>query len=183
MLKASSGATVGLVALGVCAVMLGVATAHSGDQARTRRTRVIDFTGRPIAESLRPDDDIVVIREFGESIGVDPIDGHDQALAVVASSTRLTMAVVDVTGVAALLANEGSSVQTKFVARVVEVLSVGAEVKAGDRVQQGQAIEFADVGGEVAIRGVIVRAEPVVDYPYPGRYFVVLVLACMRTGG
>lgn len=152
-------------------VMLGVA-AHADDQQTSRRTRAIKFTSRPIAESLLPDDEIVTLPRLGAGGMITEIDTADEVLAAAVPYT--TIALVDVTGVSPLLTSEGTIIRTQFVGSVAEVLSTGARRPSTDHVRPGQIIEFTNVGGEVAIRGVIVRADPVVDYAYPKRYLAIL---------
>ena len=85
-----------------------------------------------------------------------------------------TTAIVTVTGVSGLLANENTWISTKFVATVNEVLKTGKKVGKRDRVSRGQRIEFSLLGGEAAVNGVVVRFQDVVQYPIGRKYLVFL---------
>lgn len=163
-----------LVAVGVFATSLVGSAPADAEQARSRRVRTISHTSRPIAESLRPDDDIVVLPRIGAGGTLSEIDTREKMLAAFVAGGYATVAIIDVTGVTSLLADGGTVIHTQFVGTVADVLSRGAKLAATDVVEKGQNVEFARPGGEVAIRGVIVREDPVVDYPYPARYVAFL---------
>jgi hypothetical protein len=140
---------------------------------RERHVRKIPFTTRPIAESLRPDDDIVIVEWDIEDIVAADTTAFE-ALKVAVAHQLSTTAIVTVTGVSGVLALENSWIHTKFVATVDEVLKTGKDVTGRDRISRGQAVEFFVVGGEAAVNGVVVRAGDVVTYPIGRKYLVFL---------
>jgi hypothetical protein len=158
-----------LSALGVLVVSIDA----GGQSPSPRKVRTIHITGQPIAESLRPDDEIVELAPLGE--GASHLRQPPPVLFE--SSMRRgesSVVRVDVTGVSGVLAAEGTFVWTKFVGTIVEVLKVGKARGARPAMVVGRAIEFSNVGGEVAIGGVVVRSSFLVQYPYPAQYVAVL---------
>jgi hypothetical protein len=145
----------------------------AGGQQTPRKVRTIHITGKPIAESLRPDDEIVELAPLGE--GASHLWQPPRALFENAMRQGGSSVVrVDVTGVSGVLAVEGAFVWTKFVSTIVEVLKVGNARGARAAMVVGRAIEFSNVGGEAAIGGVVVRSSFLIQYPYPAQYVVVL---------
>lgn len=151
-----------------------VAAAGQGEQARPRQIRKLAFSPSPIAERLRPDDEIVVV-EWNLDVAVfDTEPTSFEAVKIAVTGLASTTAIVTVTGASGVLALENSWVHTKFVATVDDVLRTGKELQSRDRVSRGQSIEFHVHGGEAAVRGVIVRARDVVAYPLGRKYLVFL---------
>lgn len=154
---------------------LSGSTAAGIAQFQERSVRKIPFSNKPIAEGLRPDDDIVIVEwVLADRPRWDKEPSRSEALLVAVSELPTTVAIVTVTGVSGVLALENSWIHTKFVATVDEVLRTGKEVRPVDRVQVKQTIEFHVHGGEVAVNGVIVRARDVVNYPIGRKYLVFL---------
>jgi len=152
------------------ALALYVSALNAG-QVPARRTRTIPFSGKPVAESLLPDDDIVEIAPFGEALG--RYDEPPRVLFERGVQRAAMIVEVDVTVVSGVLADEGMFVRTRFVGQVREVIAA-RNVKPGDGISVGQPLEFSVGGGEVAIRGVVVRTVLRADYPFPAQYVVVL---------
>lgn len=162
----------------VCVLGMTVLTSarptESFQQGRDRHIRTVQFTSKPIAEMLRPDDDIVVVEW---NLGIEILDNHlnpSDALQAAVAAPSVTAAIVTVTGVSGVLALENAWIHTKFVAIIDELLKVGKSVQQRNRVARGQAIEFFVHGGEVAVNGVVVRARDVVRYPIARKYLVFL---------
>lgn len=162
-----------LVALASTLAVVLVSVHAGGQSPSPRSVRTIHITGRPIAESLRPDDEIVELAPLGE--GAAHLRQPPRVLFEGAMRRGESSVVrVDVTGVSGVLAGEGAFVWTKFVGTIVEALKVGRARGAREALVAGKSIEFSLVGGETAIGGVVVRSSFLVQYPYPAQYLVTL---------
>ncbi len=144
--------------------------AMAGEQVRARKTRTISVTNQPIFKSLLPDDDIVVIAPFGESLaGMYDLPPPALFERTIRDGLR-TIALVEVGTVSGVVTDRGTQIRTRFVGRVVEVISRSTTNKDAENIVAGRPLECRVHGGEVAINGVVVRTASAVDYPYPARY-------------
>lgn len=145
----------------------------ASSNARDQKARTIPSAPSPPIPDRLVDGDEVVVVTSPSDVSVLPSQERtpQTVLRQAVAGEFATTAIVDVLSVEPALNEDGTWIQTRFKTVVREVLRLGPEVPEGERVTNGQMIEFRFGGGEVSIKGVKVRAGQVVRFP-TGRYLV-----------
>ena len=156
--------------------MIAVAVAPSSKATAQdgKRPRVIFFDTFPIADKLRPDDEVVVVEMRADEVVTDETLSGFKALQAAARRRTAVVATIDVSDVRGELAMNGAWVHTVFRGTVAQVHRVGSVAGRRRRVERGERIEFHISGGEATIRHVLVRADQTVPFPTARQYVVFL---------
>ena len=137
-------------ALAACGLLMTGAAIHA--QSTAPRVRTIPYTGRPIADRLQADDQIVTVaREVG---GVE-MAGKASLRNAIEYKVRMSDIVVtlDVSEAGGVLVEAGAWIDTRVAGTVREVL-----MARKPPLSVGERIEFHVFGGEIQIGTVLVKA-------------------------
>jgi hypothetical protein len=123
--------------------------------------------GQPIVSSLLPDDEIVLVYS-GAVVMPAPygvVRTRESELKDLARWEEL--AIIQQATPQSFFVNNGTWLNTRVQARVIQTLKTGRLVTA-----HGTAIEFEHEGGELQVKGVIVRSAEGVSFENSKRYLV-----------
>ncbi|WP_291986301.1 hypothetical protein [Luteitalea sp.] len=164
---------VALIAGVGCLAIVGTVGGEAGAQT-TLRTRTVFFDTFPITDKLHTDDEVVIVEMRADEAVTDKSLSGLAALRSAARRRTAIVATVDVAEVRGESALDGAWVHTVFRGTVAQVHRIGPDVDRRHRIRNGERIEFHVSGGEINVRNVIVRAQPVIPFPASRQYIVFL---------
>ncbi len=130
-----------------------VGWAPSSVYSQTDSPRVIWKSATPIAEQLRPDDAVVLLKQEGERL-YRPPGTREPVFGVDTPDTHL-VAVVRLERATGMLAEEGRWIHTSFVGTIQNAVFARPGVPSAP----GTLVEFQTYGGSVTIGSTVVSTE------------------------
>ncbi len=135
------------------AVGVFTGSAPSASSGQTDTPRVIWKSAIPIAEQLRPDDAVLLLKQEGERL-YRPPGAREPVFGVDTPDTHL-VAVVRLERATGVLSEEGRWINTSFVGTIQDVVFARPGVVSAP----GALVEFQTYGGSMTIGATVVSTE------------------------